>query len=224
MTKPFAWSYSVLDLFENCPKRYYHLKIAKDVKETPSKEMAEGNAVHKALELRVKDNVRLPDRMQKWEPLVHKLCTSPGQVFAEQQLALDSNLKPVTWFDKRAWVRGIVDVGIKKGHRAVAFDYKTGKPKKDIVQMKLFAALMFAHNPALEQIGTGFIWLNHGMKVDKEDFTRDQVSEIWADFMPRVERITNAIETNRFPPKPSGLCNGWCPVGRDKCEFAGERR
>ena len=42
-----AWSYSSLKTFQQCPKKYYHLKVAKDVKEAPSDAIAFGNKIHK---------------------------------------------------------------------------------------------------------------------------------------------------------------------------------
>ena len=33
MTKSPAWSYSSITLFDQCPKKYYHLRVAKDIKE-----------------------------------------------------------------------------------------------------------------------------------------------------------------------------------------------
>ena len=43
-----AWSYSSISTFKQCPKKYYHLKVAKDVKDIGSEAMLYGNQVHTA--------------------------------------------------------------------------------------------------------------------------------------------------------------------------------
>ena len=46
-----AWSFSSLKTFEQCPKKYYHLKVAKDYEENFNTEaMRYGNEYHKAAE------------------------------------------------------------------------------------------------------------------------------------------------------------------------------
>ena len=52
-----AWSYSSLKTFEQCPKKYYHLKVAKDVKDKGSSAMFYGNEVHKAAEQYMKEGL-----------------------------------------------------------------------------------------------------------------------------------------------------------------------
>ena len=47
MTKPITWSYSNLSLYQQCPKKYFHLRIAKDVKEESSDALTFGNEIHK---------------------------------------------------------------------------------------------------------------------------------------------------------------------------------
>ena len=39
------WSYSSLKLFEQCPRKYYHLRVAKDFKEDDNKDQDIG-AIH----------------------------------------------------------------------------------------------------------------------------------------------------------------------------------
>jgi hypothetical protein len=54
MTELKTWSYSSATTFEKCPKQYYHLYVAKDIKQDPNVEhFLYGNEVHKAAELYV---------------------------------------------------------------------------------------------------------------------------------------------------------------------------
>lgn len=215
------WSYSGLTSFETCPKRYFHIKVAKDVMDSPGEAAIWGSTVHKHLEDRVRDGIPLPQSIAGYERLAVPIVAHVGQKLVEQQMAVDVNLTPVDWTSDMAWCRGIVDVGVLTGKRVVLLDWKTGKRKADSDQLKLFAGLAFAHYPQLEVAVTGFVWLKAGV-VDKQRFERSQVPFIWQEFLPRVQRLERAYGEDKFPPKPSGLCSKWCPVPRHKCEFSGK--
>jgi hypothetical protein len=46
-----AWSYSSIKTFEQCPKKYFHLKVVKDVKdEAGLKQQSMGPTLHEAAE------------------------------------------------------------------------------------------------------------------------------------------------------------------------------
>ena len=44
------WSFSKIKAFEQCPKKFYHLKIAKDYSEPETEAMYYGTAFHEAAE------------------------------------------------------------------------------------------------------------------------------------------------------------------------------
>lgn len=221
MAKPLAHSYTSITGFETCPRRFYMTRISKEVTEPPSEALTWGNSVHKALELRLKKESELPKGMEKYEPYVAKLEKLPGELMVEKEIALTRNLKPTGWWDRDAWLRGKLDVGIDNGKKVGIFDWKTGGRKPDNDQLMLFAALAFTVMPDAEQVTTGFIWLKDG-KFDKQVFTRDQAPGIWQEFLPRIERIEHAHAKDKWPAKPSGLCRSWCPVRRAQCEFSGK--
>lgn len=118
------WSYSSLTAYETCPRRYYHTRVAKDIVEPETQALTWGNAVHKALELRAKENKPLPTGMEHWEPLIAKIIGAGGEVFTEKQIALTKSFTPCDWFADDVWVRGVVDIGVVKGPLLVALDYK----------------------------------------------------------------------------------------------------
>jgi hypothetical protein len=211
MGKKFAWSYTALTGYETCPKQHYHLKVAKDVREEPSKAMKEGNRVHKALEERVRDKKKLPGNLSQHENLCKRFDSTSGEVSVELKLGVNQNLEPTTFFGSDVWLRGVLDVIVTKGKLAKVFDYKTGKRKPNSEQLKLFAAITFASYPKIERVDTAFLWLNTH-EIDKASFTKDDEDIIWREFEPRVEKMTDAYESGDFPARPSGLCRGWCPV------------
>lgn len=221
MSKPVVHSYTALTGFETCPLRFYLTRVSKEVVEPQGEALVWGNTVHKALENRLRHGAQLPKTLEGYEPLVKKIEDKPGQLLVEEAIALDRNFQPVGWWDKTAWVRGKLDVGKLGSTKAAVFDWKTGTRKPDNDQLTLFAGLVFAVHPVVEQVTTGFIWLKDN-KFDTKMFTREQVPEIWAEFLPRMQRLERAHETGKWPAKPSGLCRQWCPVGRARCEHCGK--
>lgn len=215
-----AWSYSSLTAYETCPKRYQLTRVLKQVTEPQTEATRWGNQVHKALELRVKDKVPLPPGMSSYEPLCAKLDVAPGQVFTEAKMAMNAQFQPVKWMAKDCWVRSILDVQIDAGENAAVLDWKTGKAKPESSQLKLSAAFVFHTRPYVQKVSTSFVWLKENTTT-KETFTRDQLPDIWQEFLPRVRRLEIAFQDDKWEAKPSGLCKSWCPVGKALCEHCG---
>ena len=215
------WSYSALTAFETCPHRFNLTRVTRQVKEPQTEATMWGNKVHKSLELYAKGEKALPPDMQKWGRYVDKLFAIEGKRIIEDKVALTRDMRRTTWMAKDVWVRGVVDVGVVGSEKAYFLDWKTGKRKVDSDQLKLFAALAFACYPWIDTVVTGFVWLKEG-KFDKEVFTREQLTEIWGEFYPRLGRVARAYDEDKWVAKPSGLCRNWCPVGKKLCEFFGE--
>lgn len=216
-----AWSYSALTAYETCPHRFNLTRVTKQVREPQTEATIWGNKVHKALELYAKNKTPLSPDMKKYERYVRKIQSYEGKRVVEERVALNKDFRPTKWMAKDVWVRGIIDIGVVGSERAYLLDWKTGKRKPDSDQLKLFAALAFAMYPWVDSVVTGFIWLKED-KFDKEVFTRDQLPEIWGEFMPRLSRMARSYSEDKWTPKPSGLCRSWCPVGKKLCEFCGE--
>jgi hypothetical protein len=208
-----AWTYSQLDKFETCPRQFFHVRVAKDVVEPPTEATMWGEKVHSAFEDRIKDNTPLPEGMTQWEPFAAKLERLPGVKYTEQKMAVGKDFQPTDW--SSGWTRGIADLLVVSGSSAVVMDYKTGK-RKLTEQLMLYAGYTFAYYPEVSTVTTGFVWLRD-KKIDKETYKREDVPMIWNTFLPRVRKLELAYEKNAWPCRPSGLCNGWCPV--KTCEF-----
>jgi hypothetical protein len=215
-----AWSFSSLTAFETCARRYYLTKVAKTVREPPTEATTHGNEVHTAFENAVVRREPLPNKYAEWQPIAVQLQSVRGKREAELKLSIDKSFRPVKWTDKAAWCRGIVDLNIENNDKSVAIDYKTGKRKPDSTQLMLFAALLFHTKQYLQTVTTGFVWLKD-RKIDKEKFEREQIGNIWQEFMPRVQRMEVAYDKDKWIPQPSGLCRAWCPC--TECEFNGKR-
>jgi len=218
LKKPFAWSFSKLKNFETCPKRHWHIDLARDVKEEESEHLAYGDYIHKAFAKSITENIPLPidiAHLQKW---VNRYTTTPGDIKVEQKLAIDKDLNACSWFGN-AWFRGIGDVVKINDVVALIADWKTGKVLEDSVQLALMAACVFAHYPNVQAVMSEFVWLKHDAYT-REVFRREQMAEFWRSLWPRIEQLVNAHERQEYPPKPNGLCKRWCPVV--KCPHHGE--
>jgi hypothetical protein len=207
-----AWTFSRLESFESCPKKFYHLTVAKDVVEPPTEAIKWGHTVHTAFEDLVRDGTPLPDSMKHWAGIAKQLLQLKGEKYTEQKMALTAAFLPAPWED--AWTRGIADLLVIDGAVATVIDYKTGK-RKPTEQLSLYAAYVFAAYPGVQTVKTAFIWLKE-KKIDREAFTREQLPQIWQSFLPRIRRLEIAYVKDVWAPKPSGLCRGWCPV--KQCE------
>jgi hypothetical protein len=216
MPKPLPWSHSSLTSFVNCPKQYYEVKVIKRVKDVEGEAAQWGNRVHEAFELYLRDGVALDEELEQYRGYLDAIKSVRGELFVEQELALNTKLQPCDFYSSDTWVRGICDVLHIQEHRALAMDHKTGKRKADSRQMKLMALLIFAHYPQVEEVKVGFFWLKTHEK-DTDKFVRAQIPQLWLEFMPDLQQFRVAFENDVWQPRQSGLCYGWCPV--TTCEF-----
>lgn len=208
--KPVAFSYSRLNNFEQCPKKFYATSIAKSVVEPETEAMNYGKAVHKALELRVTKTKPLPEHLAHLEPLVAPLAAAPGAKRAEFQMAITESMEPCSWFGKDVYCRAIADLVIDGGSKAAMFDYKTGKKSDDFMQLKLTGSLYFQHAMEVQQITCAFVWTKD-KSITKCVIKRDEMGDLWADMAPRIERYQAAFRATDFPPRPGRHCR-WCHV------------
>ena len=219
--KPLQWSYSALNAFETCPRRYFLTKVSKQVVEPQTEATLWGNRVHKALEHRVGKGTPLPETLQLYEPMAANIASSRDRgvkITCEQRLALTQSFQPTNWTAPNAWVRAVVDVTLEKNNKAAVLDYKTGKPTPESAQLKLSAAFVFAQRHNIQKVTCSFLWLKNNSSTT-ETFERADAPGIWQEFLPRVQRMEIALRDNKFPANPSGLCRNYCPC--TKCEHNG---
>ncbi len=215
----FNFTYSKLNTFENCPKKFGHLYVLKDVKEEDSDHLRIGNEVHAALAEAVSSGNPLAGDLAKYQHHVDRARKGHDQedvkILVEQKLAMNRDFMPTEFFGHDVWFRGIVDVAKIAGDVAVIFDWKTGKPQEDSVQLALFAALIFSHHPKVQKVHTEFVWLKDDFS-SAEPFVREDLVELWSIMLPRAEALEEAQKNMEFPPHENVLCK-WCPV--KQCAF-----
>ena len=218
MIKPPSWSYSGITLFDQCPKKYYHLRVAKDITEPASTAMMYGTDVHEAAELFIRDGLALPDKYSYLKPLLDKLNTYPGQKHCELEMGLkrvDGRLLPCAFNDPDVWYRGIADLVIidPDGKTARIIDYKTGKSSRyaDTKQLALMAACVFLHFPSVEHVKAALLFVVAGDLV-KAQYDAPNGMHIFTELNDKLTLREAAYESEIFNPKKNFTCRAYCPV------------
>ena len=118
------------------------------------------------------------------------------------------------FFDSEVWLRGIVDLLVVREDKPIAkvVDYKFGKSKNaDSTQLELMALLVFVHYPQVDTV-KGLLMFCAEQKYIEAEFHREDIPQMWQNWMPDVKRLESSMESGTWNPNPSGLCKGWCPV------------
>ena len=210
-----AWSYSSLKTFQQCPKKYYHLKVAKDIKDTGSEATIYGNEVHQAAEQYVMHDTPIPPKFAYVLPVLNVLKSIEGDKHCELKLGLikdGDTYKPCGFFDEGVWWRGIADLLIIQGDTAFSVDYKTSKNAKyaDVKQLDLVATALFAHFPQVNTIKSGLLFVVSNEFVTK-NHVREGTKEYMEPFHQDLARLEQAMSNNVWNASAGPLC-GWCPV------------
>ncbi len=210
-----AWSYSSIKTFEQCPKKYFHLKVAKDVKDEPGEAADYGTAVHEAAELFIKDGTPIPEKFAYIRPVVERLAAIPGEKHAELKLGVRKvghAYEPCDFFDKDVWWRGIADLLIINGTKAWCIDYKTGKSARyaDTKQLDLLAGAVFTHFPDVLRVKSSLIYVVSGELIPKTHVITEK-SKYLSVFDAQLDHLDAAMENGVWNAKSSGLCS-FCPV------------
>lgn len=218
--KPPAWSHSALDAFESCPKQYHQTKILKRYPFEETREVIWGREVHTAFENFLLYGSPLRADLQMHADFLTDFKNMSGELKGEERIALDVNMQRCDYFDKvkQVWYRGQIDAQKRNVATGVShiLDHKTGKVKNDFTQLKGFAMFELLTQPQIHTVKVEFYWTQIRGTAG-ETYTRADLPSLIGHFLPKLNRYADAHLRSEFPPKPSGLCNGWCPV--TDCEF-----
>lgn len=211
-----TWSYSSLKTFQQCPKKYYHIKVAKDVVDKPHVSALYGSAVHKAAEDHVLEGKPIPKKYDYMVPILESLKQIPGTRYAEIKLGLTESLEACDFDASEAWWHGIVDLLIVDGDKAHMVDYKTSKSARyaDTLQLDLMATAVFAKFPEVTVVKSALLFVVSNEFVKKKHVVEDKHQYV-AKVRPDLDRLKTALETGVWNPLAGPLCK-FCPVL--KCE------
>lgn len=214
-----VWSYSSLKTFQQCPRKYYHTKVAKDVKEPDTQATLYGKAAHTVAEEHIRDGAPVPPKFDYMKPVLDQLSAIPGEKLCEVQLGLTKDLESCAFNAKNVWWRGIADlVIINEGKQlAHSVDYKTSKSARyaDVKQLDLVATGLFAKFPTINRVKSALIFV-----VSKEFVKTEHHREMVPKYIEKpaqdVARIEAALQNGVWNPVQGPLCK-FCAV--KQCEY-----
>lgn len=209
------WSFSKIKSFEQCPKKFYHLKVIKDYSEPETEAMYYGTAFHEAAEEYVRDNVRLPPQFDYAKPALDALIAKRGKKLCEYKMGLTANLEPCDFFADDVWFRGIADLVIldEETETAWVVDYKTGKNARyaDKGQLELMALATFKHFPDVKTVRGGLMFVVSNELV-KDTYEFNMQGELWRKWLADFTNMESAYDKDVWNANPSGLCRAHCVV------------
>jgi len=157
-------------------------------------------------------------------------------VAVERTLALDRHGTHVAWDAPDAFVRGRLDLVTVAGPHATILDWKSGWLSEDEDGLRvawapgLYAALLWAWAPRLEEVSVEYHYLRTGRTVRVALHRSDAIETLaWARAL--AARIAAGLaapeDPEAFPPRPSTACGTcpWvnrCPAGQAALEAMAE--
>lgn len=218
MQLPVA-SYTFLNTWHICPHQAARRYISKDLpRETMTEEMAWGNAVHEAMEQRIRDKTPLPQTMVDYE--IWAIGLDKCRVEPEQKLGVTAAGRPCDFFAGDVYLRGKLDAPVLLSTDSAALiDWKTGKPREDPFELAIGALLLQAHRPEITRLVGSYVWLKTGTKGPAHDVS--DTARTWAVVRDTMAEVKFAVDNMRFVKTPGPLC-GWCAV--KDCEHNRNRK
>ena len=214
-----VWSFSSLKTFQQCPKKYYHTKVAKDVVEPPTQATLYGSAAHTVAEEYIRDGKPVPEKFAYMRSTLEALEDIPGEKLCEVRLGLTKDLEPCEFNAPNVWWHGIADLVVINRETGVAHsvDYKTSKSARyaDVKQLDLVACGLFAKFPEIKRVRSALLFV-----VSKEFVKAEHHAEMAKKYIEApaqdVARIEAALENGVWNPKQGPLCK-FCSVRQ--CEY-----
>jgi RecB family exonuclease len=209
------WSFSKIKSFEQCPKKFYHLKVAKDYKEPETEAMLYGTAVHEAAEEYIRDGKPLPPEYEYIKAPLDSLNMKQGNKLCEYEMGLTADLEPCGFWDDDCWYRGIADLVIldEENKTAWVIDYKTGKNTRyaDKGQLELMALCVFKHFPDVETVRGGLLFVVCNELI-RDTYSSSSAGKMWEKWLADYKRMEIAYTNDVWNAHQSGLCKRHCIV------------
>ena len=210
-----AWSYSKVNTFKQCPKKYYHLNVKKDVVDKGNAATRYGNELHKAAEKYIRDRTPLASEHEFMQRNLDALGKIKGEKHCEIKLGVNKDsdeYTPGKFYAKDVWYRGIADLLIINKKKAYLVDYKSSKSTRyaDTKQLDLLAGAVFVNFPQVEVVKSALLFVVCDGFITK-DHTSDMYKSYLNVFDEELERIEVAHDEGVWNPIDGPLC-GFCPV------------
>jgi hypothetical protein len=106
-----VWSFSSLKTFQQCPRKYHHTKILKDIVEPDTTATLYGKTAHTVAEEYIKDGKPIPPAFEYMKDTLDALNRIEGEKLCEVKLGLTKNLESCEFNAPNVWWHGIADLG-----------------------------------------------------------------------------------------------------------------
>jgi hypothetical protein len=214
-----VWSFSSLKTFQQCPRKYYHTKVVRDIVEPDTQATLYGKTAHTVAEEYIRDDVPIPPQFAYMQATLDVLKAIPGDKLCEVKLGLTRSLESCDFDAPNVWWHGIADLVVINPTQTMAYsvDYKTSKSARyaDVKQLDLVACGLFAKFPTLQRVKSALLFT-----VSKEFVRADHYVEMLPKYMQKptedVARIDAAKENGVWNPVQGPLCK-FCAV--KDCEY-----
>lgn len=233
-----ALSWSRLNTYKQCPRKFHLQFISKSFKEEEkSIHLIKGEQLHKQLEdyVTAKNGagtmpLGFSPEVRETLPYVDKLYKMYDAVYPEAQVATTQNWKPAEWFGKDAAWRAIWDViGLSQAACYIG-DYKSGKIYpygEGYGQLHLSACIALNRFQDVPEVHAAYIYIEHKKitpikvvrepgQVDAEGKPIPHLAQVQEHFDQQFEEVQ--MEKN-WDPVPNEFCK-WCPATKMQCKFS----
>jgi len=224
------WSFSALDKFYKCPRKFWYYDVGKQIKEPENENMRTGFRVHKAMSEFIVNKVPLPPEIERYGDWVTTMITGHPEekVLAEHKMACTFDLIPCEYFSRKhkVWLRTVADLLVINGANALSVDWKTGAEPdgkyEDTLpanfQLRLVALTIFLNFPQVQNVESKYVYLPQGTST-KFDMPRSDLKEFIPQVYEMAGGLQRAVRADAWPPHPSGLCKKHCLVV--SCQYHG---
>lgn len=210
------YSFSAMNTYIQCPRKYKYSKIDKIPSEnTDRTALLKGSAIHDILE-------KFPESSSyklapKYQHIADKFIESnlgKKYIFSESirelKFGLSTSLKECSFYNKdNTLFRGSIDHMCIIDDRLNLIDWKTGKYKdlkyQDFNQLIFYAIFIFLKYEDLQEIRISFVYVEHNLENDLL-LKRENLKSYIKEMITVIKDIENDKE---FVKNPSRLCE-WC--------------
>lgn len=214
-----AWSHSAVTFFEDCPQRFYAVRIL-GWPDPPSKALLNGRKVHEAgAEYLKVPSAPLPAAYKKFDGLMAQVRALDADADVKMTFTQSWSLGTKGWFGDDVWMRLEWDAAVRYADKtADIVDFKTGKryDDKNDDQMELYALSAFIKYRSPE-VMTRLWYLDSGLEIvgpggNKQPYKIEQAGALMSKWTERANKMLHATS---FPPRPNKFCE-YCPVSSRK--------
>jgi len=198
-----GFSNSSIKSYEQCPYKYKLTRL--EHRQEPTGDAAQrGKDIHYEFEQALTNMPLLSPDFSYWYEYINELILLGAQ--SEVAFAITKDWQPCDFKDPNYWLRGIYDATYFMPPRAHVLDWKTGKERDYEDQLKLYAAVILATNPQVEEVDTEVCYIDLKKRVS---YTTHKRSDLDALKQWITDRITKIENDDIFAPKPTNNCR-WC--------------